>query len=115
MKNFISDMLDNFSEYEYYCKNGKKPKKHSDMTFVFLVLDRFFLCFRVYTFLSMGKGASDVACFLDLMQRNGHGKSSSILNQTSRSLRSTLLEHGMTEALVDELATVAVRVNYGQG
>ena len=27
MKNFISDMLDNFSEYEYYCKNGKKPKK----------------------------------------------------------------------------------------
>ena len=63
----------------------------------------------------MGKGASDVACFLDLMQRNGHGKSSSILNQTSRSLRTTLLEHGMTEALVDELATVAVRVNYGQG
>ena len=63
----------------------------------------------------MGKGASDVAALLDLMQRNGNGKSSSILNQTSRSLRSTLLKHGMTEALVDELATVAVRVNYGQG
>ena len=73
------------------------------------------MCFRVYNFLSTGKSASDVAGFLDVMQRNGQGKSSSLLNMTSRSLRSTLLQNGMTEALVDELATVAVRVNYGQG
>ena len=73
------------------------------------------MCFRVYNFLSTGKSASDAAGFLDVMQRNGQGKSSSLLNMTSRSLRSTLLQNGMTEALVDELATVAVRVNYGQG
>ena len=74
-----------------------------------------FSCPRVYNFLSTGKGAPDVAALLDLMRGNGHGESSSILNQTSRSLRSTLLQNGMAERLVDELATVAVRVNYGQG
>ena len=53
-----------------------------------------------------------MASFLEEMQTTGHA---TILNQTSRNLRSLLLEHGMTEALVDELATAAVRTNYGQG
>ena len=74
-----------------------------------------YLTFRVYNFLSLGRGATDVAALLGVMQRGGHGTSSSILNETGTSLRSTLLQHGMSETLVDELATVAVRVNYGQG
>ena len=74
-----------------------------------------YLIFRVYNFLSLGRGATDVAALLGVMQRGGHGTSSSILNETGTSLRSTLLQHGMSETLVDELATVAVRVNYGQG
>lgn len=87
---------------------------HESIPVSFYMLS-FFASKRIYPFLESGNHVDEVSDLLLRMSPSARFISSSVLlNNTDLSLMRRMLDLGMSRQLVDELAMVAVNVNYGQ-